>query len=137
MNLIRTTIFILFATIMISCADEDKSDQEPTPVKDNKDVKPMQENKDAPPVQDNKDEKVDRTEDGRIILSLTAIDDPSLVIPEGRCTGCTISKRKLGRLIADEFDSISDVYHLYMSKKLYPDEIIPIGQKKTTSTDSR
>ena len=57
MKLLKTINFILFATIMISCADEDKSDQDATPVQDNKNVKSVQDNKDVKPVQDNKDVK--------------------------------------------------------------------------------
>ena len=54
MNLLKTIFFILFATIMISCADEDKSDQDTTSVQEKEDATPIQDNKAPTPVQDNK-----------------------------------------------------------------------------------
>ena len=64
-------------------------------------------------------EKVKQTDDGRIILSLKAEENDSLVIPEGPCKNCTISKTRLGKLIAENFTSISQVFDISMVEKDY------------------
>ena len=97
MNLLKTIFFIFFGLMLTSCGNKE-----------------------------NKEEKAEKTEDGRIILSLTAVDtttkENTLVIPDGRCTGCIINKTKLGRLIEEKFDVIAWVYGISMSDKSFPQE---------------
>ena len=103
MNFLKTIIFIGLAVHLINCGGQSHNESTVKVAK--------------------VENGVPKTEDGRIVLSSQA-EDNSLVMPEGTCENCIISSQKLGMEIAQEFESVSEVYDISLDSDLYAVEVI-------------